>query len=231
MGVFLESPSLRQLLFALMAAMSMGSGSTGLAAELTPLPQSLEDAGFQLISDDRNVKVYDKNSQTEIRLAAESHFEFPPARVLRVILDYEGQVGAIKRISESRVLKCGDNWLLVYQRLNLPFVNDRDYTLFVKWGTNADTSWVIYKAVTNLGPKEKAEVVRVKHNEGSWQLTPDASGKGTVARYQMTIDMGGWIPQWLVRPNTIKEMPAVFDDIRSLFSLEKKGESRCLSKL
>jgi hypothetical protein len=52
--------------------------------------------------------------------------------------------------------------------------------------------------------------VRMTLNEGSWQLRPIQGGRGTFARYELRMDIAGWVPAWLVRRAAGKELPEVF---------------------
>jgi len=107
-------------------------------------------------------------------------------------------------------------WLLVYQRLALPTISDRDYVLRVTWGTDAETCWLRYVVSNQPGHAKPSGVVRVQRHEGSWQFRLDPKRSGTLVRYQMMIDLAGWVPRWMVRSRMAKEMEAVFRSLQQL---------------
>jgi len=138
-------------------------------AKQTPFASSLSARGFKAIAHRGTVTVYKHGSSSIIHIAAEGRLNAPPAEVRRVLLAYERQTRRIGRLSEARVIWRGAHRLLVYQRLNLPIVSDRDFTLAVSWGEKGDSRWIRYRAVSG-GPAQRSGVVRVSTHEGSWQL-------------------------------------------------------------
>jgi hypothetical protein len=177
----------------------------------------LQQAGYEQIGQRDGVTVYKQRSASEISLAAETRLPWPPDDVMAALLDYPAQVGAIKRLSESQVLAFNKGgWLRVYQRLNLPVISDRDFTLDVKWGRQRALRWIEYRAVPQTGPPPRRGVVRVTLHEGAWQLYPLDGGRATWVRFQVRMDMGGWVPRWMVRGSSAKELPSVFVAIRRL---------------
>jgi Polyketide cyclase / dehydrase and lipid transport len=195
-------------------------------AEQTPMSVALERKGFEQIAHRKGVKVFKHKYDNNIRLGADATINAPVAEVLKAVMNYEGQVGKIARLSESRVLRRGKGWLTVYQRLNLPVISDRDFTLKVRWGKRGDTTWVSYKALRR-GPPERSGVVRVSYHEGSWQLRPIRGGQATRARFQVSIDMSGWLPSWLARSGSGKEVPELFTAIRKMVSTQSLRSAKC----
>ena len=197
------------------AAVTMLLASNTSAAALIPPSVPLPSRGYEWISKQRGVDVFKHRSKKIIKLGAEGRIAAPPASLLSVLLDYEGQRGRIERLTESRVLARGAGWLLVYQRLNLPVISDRDFVLRVTWGVKGRDPWIRYSAVDDVGPKPRAGVVRVTRHEGGWQLRRTADG-GTQVRFQTAIDLGGWLPMWLARSGAGKELPALFSSVRAM---------------
>jgi hypothetical protein len=197
--------------------------------ELTPLGTSLASEGFEAIATKHGVTAYKHKHSEIIRIAAEGRFAATPEEVLRVLLDYEGQVGNIDRVSASKILDQGPSWILVYQHLNLPVISDRDYVMYVDWGADGDNLWISYRAGSHRGPPERDGVVRVTHHMGSWQLKPILGGQATFARYQVTIDLAGWLPRWLARSQAGKEIPALFQNMRRMITRSKAGGGPCLA--
>ena len=54
----------------------------------------------------------------------------------------------------------------------------------------------------------------LKQEEGSWRLTPTANGSATVVEYEMYLDPGFWVPQWLVNRTLRKDLPAALAGLR-----------------
>jgi hypothetical protein len=202
---------------------------TAVRAERTPLSISLERRGFEQIANRKGVRVFKHRYDENIRLGAEATINAPVKDVFNAVMDYEGQIGTIDRLTESRVLRRGKGWLLVYQRLNLPVISDRDFTLKVRWGRQGKVTWVQWHA-TRGGPAERGGVVRVSHHDGSWQLVPVRDGRATRVRFQVTIDMSGWLPRWLARSGSGKEVPELIVAIRKLVFKPDYRSSRCTTK-
>src|SRR5260370_9858640 len=92
--------------------------------------------GYSQFHDARGVKVYKHDGAKIIGFAAEGEFAAPPEKVEKVLLDYANHPKWARGVGESQILACGPFSLVVYQRLNLPVLEDRDYTLLVTWGTD-----------------------------------------------------------------------------------------------
>lgn len=205
------------------AVLFLASSGSAAETEMTPLAVSLPQEGFERIAHKYGVSAYKHKESEIIRIAAEGRLAAPPERVLDVLLDYEGQVGKIDRVSESKILDRGPSWYLVYQRLNLPIIDDRDYVMYVDWGADGDTLWITYRAGSHRGPAERDGVVRVTYHLGSWQLKPIDHGRATLARFQSTIDLAGWLPRWLARSKAGDELPGLFQNIRRMLASRVAG--------
>jgi hypothetical protein len=194
--------------------------------EKPPRRIDLKRDGFEEIAREHGVTVYkDKNSDI-ITLGAEGRIPAPPRRVQQALLDYPRQKGVVEALREVRVLKRGPNWLLVYQRLALPVIDDRDFTLYVKHGEHDGMLWVSYVARSNAGPGEQSGVVRVTNNRGAWELEPIDGGRATRVRYEMSIDLAGSVPMWLAKSGAGDEMPKAFASICRL-SVARADRNKC----
>lgn len=188
----------------------------------TPFGKPFERAGFERIAKRKGVKVYKHKTSSIIHLGAEGVINAPPAQVAEALLAYEKQIGVIKRLSKSKVLLRTKSSMTVYQRLNLPIISDRDFTLRVWWGQRGKVSWIRYEAQPNgLGGLDGA--VHVKNHSGSWQLKPLNGGAATLCRFEVSIDMAGWLPRWMAKSGSGKEVPEVFGSIRKLIAQQAKG--------
>jgi hypothetical protein len=187
-------------------------------AEKTPLSRSLTSRGFKKIAKKKGVTVYKHPRSAYIRLGAEGQINQPPEKVFKALLDYPNQKSYISRLSQVKVIKRTKKWLIVYQRLNLPVISDRDFTLFVKFGKTGNTRWITYRAVTNRGPKKRSGIVRVTLHRGSWQLKSINGGRSTFARYQMVMDLAGTFPLWLAKRGSGKALPKLFSNVGRMAS-------------
>lgn len=184
--------------------------------DVPPRWLAFESQGYEQIAERANVTVYKHGAARTIRLGADGRFPFPQPMVLAVLLDYRNQVRRIGRLSEARVLSRGRGWLVVYQRLNLPVIDDRDFTLFVTWRPVAGGGYrIVYRTANAKGPPARDGVVRVKLHQGSWQLRP-AAGNSTRVRFKVDMDLGGSLPMWLARWGSGKEIPQLFVDLQRM---------------
>jgi uncharacterized protein YndB with AHSA1/START domain len=55
----------------------------------------------------------------------------------------------------------------------------------------------------------------LKAEEGTWLLTPTPGGAATVVEYEVYLDPGFWIPQFLVTRSLRKDVPAVLSGLRA----------------
>jgi hypothetical protein len=190
------------------------------ADELTPLDVPLAETGFSKINTYNGIAVHQDKKSEIIRVAAEGVIEVPPEQVHKAILDYKRQAGIVGHVEKSVIMESGDDWMIVYQRLNLPVISDRDVTLKVEWGCTGEAWWIRYRAVTDRGPAILKNVVRMTRNEGSWQIVPAEDGKASRVRYQMSMDLGGLVPKSLARFGADKEIPKLFEQIRRVAKME-----------
>lgn len=174
-----------------------------------PLSVSLASRGYSPVVQERGVAVYRNKESKVADIAAEGVFPVTAARLQQVLIDYGRHVGRIARVKQSRVLERKPGALRVYQRLDLPVLSDRDFTLAVRWGQDGELRWVDFHT-SRKGPPPSPGVVRLTHHRGSWELKPIKGGAATLARYQVSIDLGGYLPRWLARSRTGKEVPALF---------------------
>jgi len=192
--------------------------------ELTPFDVNLVQNGFKQLKTRKGVSVYLHKSKKIIKVAAEGIIKGPPHVVMKELINYKGQEKLVGRLSESRIIKKGTNWMIVYHHLNLPVISDRDYILQVKFGNDNEIYWVKYEAIKNIGPVKQKGIVRVTDHKASWYLKPITMGKYTFVRFQLRIDMGGLLPKWLARKGAVNELPEVFEGMRKLV------EKRLISK-
>ena len=166
-----------------------------------------------LIGEEKGVKVYRREKRPGIELAAEGKLGAAPERVRRVLIDYPSHPRWQKHLKENRVLARGEGFLDVYQRLDLPVLDDRDFTLHVTWGSDAGVSWMRFAAANERGPAPVRGVVRVLQQEGGWRLEPADGGAATQAVYRCHIDLAGTFPSWMGKGQATSDLPELFANI------------------
>jgi uncharacterized protein YndB with AHSA1/START domain len=173
---------------------------------------SLTGQGYEKVGERDGVTVY-RRPDHAIDLAAEGTIDAPPEVVRKVLTDYASHPKWVHGLAVSRVLDRHDSSLDVYQRLDLPMLDDRDFTLHVTWADEGDRR-VIRFTTTDKGPEPQKGVVRVPIHEGSWLLEPVDGGQHTRATYQFRMELGGSLPMWMARGRASKDVPALFTAIR-----------------
>ncbi|MFO0579141.1 MAG: SRPBCC family protein [Polyangia bacterium] len=171
-------------------------------------------AGFQPVGQRAEVLVYKRAGAAGVELYAEGDIAAPPSRVQAVLLDYANHSRFVKDVAETRILRRSESALWVYQRLDLPMIADRDFTLRVTWGQDGDELWTRFSCDNEQGPPPRSGVVRVSVHDGEWHLAPIAGGAATHARYKVHLDLAGSLPGWMARSGATKEVPALFEGLR-----------------
>jgi hypothetical protein len=175
---------------------------------------TLASQGFYPIGEDHGVRVFRRDAQRGIELGAEGEIAAPPDVVLAALTDYPSHAQWIHGVRQSRVLTRGERSLDVYQRLDLPLIDDRDFTLRVSWGEDGAARWLRFAIANERGPQPIPGVVRVRVNQGSWYLAPIGDGRATRAMYQFHLDLAGSIPAWLGKSRAGKDLPGLFQALR-----------------
>ena len=136
-----------------------------------------------------------------------------PTETVNVVLNYASHQTWQKRLEESKILDRGADSLVVYQRLGLPVIDDRDYTLQITWGAEDPILWMRFAVANERGPKPVSGVVRVTAHEGGWRLEPEG-GKGTRAVYRFYFDAAGYVPSWLGKGQAKDDVVDFFDRLK-----------------
>jgi hypothetical protein len=181
-------------------------------ALLLVMVMGLATEGYQRVGDKHNVVVYKREGHA-IDLGAEGDIDASPDVVVRILTDYGSHPKWVRGLSESRILERDSNGLEVYQRLHLPFLEDRDFTLRVRWGASGPERFIRFET-TDAGPPPPKGVIRVPLHEGSWSLAPVDGGRRTHAVYRFRMELGGHLPMWMARGRAGKDVPELFEAIR-----------------
>ena len=169
---------------------------------------------FKHVGGANGVEVFRQEKSPVIDLYAEGDIPAPPSVVRDVLLDYDHAARMTKNIGESRVVDKKDNEIYVYQRLKLPVVSDRDFTIRATWGQRGSTLVQEFRVDNQHGPAARDGVVRVSTMQGTWLLDPIRNGSATHARYRVQIDLAGSIPRWMVSGGAAKNVPKLFEGLR-----------------
>jgi hypothetical protein len=179
-----------------------------------PAPASaLASEGFTLLGEEKGVRVYRSEKRSGVEFAIQASLPAPPDQVRRALLDYPSHQTWQKHLKENKLLDRGADSLVVYQRLSLPVIDDRDYTLQVTWGAEDPILWMRFAVANERGPKPVSGVVRVTAHEGGWRLEPEG-GKGTRAVYRFYFDVAGSVPLWLGKGQAKDDIVEFFDQLR-----------------
>jgi ribosome-associated toxin RatA of RatAB toxin-antitoxin module len=187
----------------------------------------------------RSVTIYNRSrSGSKVKeLKAIGVIKAAPAAVFKVINDIEGYRRFMPYTGEARVISRDTNSMVVYQRLAMPMVSDRDFAIRIynetRHSPDGITNFVSrWQAANEFAPPEKSGVVRVKTNEGSWTLQPVEDGRFTRVTYSVYTDPGGKIPVSILNTANTKAIPKVFDAVQKEASRadKEKVEQRSGSK-
>ena len=152
--------------------------------------EALVADGFKVLGQTKGITLYQHAHDVGFEFAAEGSLPAAPERVRRLLLDFPGHTKWQDHVVESRVLGQGADWLDVYERLGLPVIEDRDYTLHVTWGESAGSElWTKFVAKPDLGPAPVDGVTRVVAHRGAWRLFPIDNGSATHAVYRFYLDL------------------------------------------
>jgi carbon monoxide dehydrogenase subunit G len=143
--------------------------------------------------------------------------EADPGVVFAVLNDSENYASFMPYTAECRVLKREKDRILAYQRLNLPLVSDRDFTLRsqnAKWlGPDGAIFRIRWTAANDEGPAAIPGVQRVNLCEGGWLLEPAGAGS-TRATYSIFTDSGGTLPSFIANNGSQIAIRKVFEAVR-----------------
>ena len=149
--------------------------------------------------------------------------------VFAVLNDVEAYPSFMPYTSECSVLKRIGDYTIAYQRLALPLVSDRDYTLRSEHskvpGPNGPIYRIQWEPANDLGPSVKPGVQRVNVCEGGWLIEPDGAGT-TRATYTIYTDSGGAIPAVIANRGSRTAIRKMFAAIRKAVHEAKYAGSK-----
>jgi hypothetical protein len=142
-------------------------------------------------------------------------FDAPPWVVKNVIDDVAHYEDFMPWTAKSPVLQRGDGFVVSYQRLAMPLVEDRDYVVKIFDESVEDAAGhVVWKnrwtQANALGPPPTPGVTRIDVVEGWWQLEELDGGARTKATYYVYTSPGGSIPASVVNLANARGVPDLF---------------------
>ncbi len=143
--------------------------------------------------------------------------EAAPSVVFAVLNDSEAYPSFMPYTSECRVLKREKDAAIVYQRLDLPLMSSRDYTLRSQHtkmpGPNGASYRIHWLPANDQGPAVKPGVVRVNVCDGGWLLEPEGAN-ATHATYSIFTDSGGALPAFIANNGSRIGIRRIFEAVR-----------------
>lgn len=136
----------------------------------------------------------------EIRVQAWS--PLPPAAIFSVIWDVSAQHEFVPNVKELRVLRSAEEEVVIYERVKIPVVQDRDYVLRLTKKIDGPVHEVFAEGRSELGPPPPKNVVRMTRLSSHFLLRP--SDGGTRLSYVSFGDPAGKIPEWIIRAADVK---------------------------
>jgi hypothetical protein len=201
------SPMLRRLTFiAVLSASSLAQAAEGKWEEAA----TADIDGRKLVVSARSKEGSDVKEVRGIGI-----IDAPSWVVKNVIDDVVRYKDFMPYTKASTVISTHDGYVVSYQRLATPVVDDRDYTIKIFDESREDAQGkVIWKnrwsEANKLGPKPIDGVARVGVNEGYWILEDADNGLHTRATYYVYTSPGGSIPTFVVNMANAQAVPELF---------------------
>ena len=151
-------------------------------------------------------------------LKATALLEATPAEVWAVLTDFEGWVKTMPSTDAAVVVaRDAPGRTLLYLRYVLPVIAPRDTLVEVTESVEAGRLVLSWKAAPESRDATRqvtAGAVRLRINEGLWQLEPREGGTRTFVTYQLLSAPGGEVPPVFVnRVNTLG-VPQTFEALQ-----------------
>ncbi len=147
---------------------------------------------------------------------ATSELPFPAARIFPLVCDFTNYGLLVSGVQETRMLSgTAPSNYEIYMRYAPRFlvVAARDVVVHVQGQSAPDGSsrcqW------TNLEKREpeRKGIVRMAILRGSWTIEPLDATRSRIV-YQVAVDPGGRLPEWLVRRGAVNALPDVIEQVR-----------------
>lgn len=139
----------------------------------------------------------------EIRVRTHSLLE--PEAIFAVIWNVSEQHEFVPNVKELKVLRASDEEVVLYERITIPIVQDRDYVLRLtkRVDERQRTYEVVAEGRSELGPPPAKGVVRMTRLSSRFTVTPAPEG-GSLVTYVSFGDPTGNVPSWIIRTADVR---------------------------
>lgn len=148
------------------------------------------------------VSIHRAESASRGRVEATILINAPVEQVWQVITNCEEVPSFLPRIKSCRILAKGANWEIIRHE--------------VKWMWLMPELYYVFKATYTTN--KRIEVSRVygdlRELHGTWRLTRLDEGHKTIVNYSIFLDLGFFVPQWMVHRSLKRELPQVLTAFR-----------------
>ena len=152
-------------------------------------------------------------------LKATAQLDATPQELWAVLTDLEGWVKTMPSTDASVIVaRDAPGRTLLYLRYVLPVIATRDTLIEVEEQPDVEGRWVLsWKAAPPARDLERPVgpgVVRLRVNEGRWQLESRDAGSHTLVTYQLLSAPGGDVPAFFVNRVNALGVPQTFEALR-----------------
>lgn len=189
---------------------------------LMSLVQAATSGGWTPAGTTRGVILeFRDDPRLEVREArATTELPFPAARIFPLVCDLTHYGSLVSGVREARVLGgIAPSDYEIYLRYAARFlvVSPRDVVVHVQGQSMPDgSSSCHWNEIADREP-ERNGVVRMPLLRGSWTIEPLDATRSRVF-YQVAVDPGGRLPDWLVRRGALSALPDVIEQVRRRLS-------------
>lgn len=157
----------------------------------------------------------------------EGKLDAHPADLQETLCDAPRFPGFMPHVKEARVLDGNGKVDFVYVRVEPPVGSSRDYVskVVLLESVRPDGSGrfrQIWRAVPDRIP-ERRGIVRLKINEGSWEISPSGERQSHFV-YRFRVDPGGWVPGFVREMANREAIP------ETLRAVEREAQRRARAR-
>jgi ribosome-associated toxin RatA of RatAB toxin-antitoxin module len=186
-------------------------------------------AGWTAAGTTRGVTLaFRDDAELEVReVRATAELSFPAARIFPLVCDFNHYGLLVPGVRETKIIS-GTAPLNyeIYMRYAPRFlvVSPRDVVVHVQSQSTSDGfSSCHWTDLKEREPEQKG-VVRMSLLRGSWTIEPLDVTRSRIV-YQIAVNPGGRLPDWLVRRGAVSALPDVIDQLRRQLEREPHAPS------
>lgn len=186
------------------------------ASLLLPGPRLAADSGWSNVVSERGVTVQARGRDDGVNeLRATGIIDAPTDEVFGLLCDVRSTFTLVPHLKQLTILAERKDLSLTYQRLEVPTLAPRDFTIRAACRVEPGNDGVLRRVSewhtdNSAGPAQVDGVVRLDVNEGSWVLEEVDGGRRTRAIYRIKIDPGGDVPRFIVNTAMQIQVPQLF---------------------